>query len=147
MQWIRDRLSQAFAGIASVLDALDPSGTLAAMFAIFTGLVTRAGDILAALVSGDCQPLLAAIDQLKTFVTEVAGEAWDKLVEFLTPVGEFFSHLWSAYGAPFVEGLQALAGDVWNEIQQFGADLWAWTEPIRSAVGDAWGWVLSLIHI
>lgn len=141
VQWIRDKVSQAFDGVASVLNALDPSGTLALMMALFTGLVARAGGILAALMSGDCQPLLDAVDQLKTFVTEVAGEAWDSLTEFLRPIGTFFSDLWSGYGAPAIEWLRNFAGDVWAGIEQFGADIWDWTEPIRSAVGDAWGWV------
>lgn len=141
VQWIRDKVSQAFDGVASVLNALDPSGTVTLMLALFTGLVARAGAILAALLSGDCQPLLDAVDQLKTFVTEVAGEAWDRLTEFLRPIGDFFSDLWAGYGAPAIEWLRNFAGDVWAGIEQFGADIWDWTEPIRSAVGDAWGWV------
>ncbi|WP_418320188.1 eCIS core domain-containing protein [Piscinibacter sakaiensis] len=141
MAWLRDIVAQAFDGIAAVLNRLDPSGTLAGMLELFTGLVSRAAGIVAALASGDCQPLLAAIGQLKNFVTEVAGEAWDRLSAFFAPVGQFFSDLWAGYGAPAVEWLQQFAGGVWESVQQFGTDIWNWTAPVRNAVGDAWGWV------
>lgn len=138
---LRDLVSEALDGLAAGLNALDPSGALGAMLNVFTGLVQRAGDIAAALVSGDCQPLLDAIDQMKTFVTEVAGEAWDRLTEFLQPVGDFFTDLWSGYGAPAIDWLQRKAGAVWGRVDQFGTDIWNWTAPVRNLVGDAWGWV------
>lgn len=141
MALLREMVSSALDGLASVLNALDPSGTLTAMLAVFTGLVERASGIAAALISGDCQPLLNAIDELKTFVTEVAGEAWDRLTTFLQPIGDFFTDLWNGYGAPAIEWLREKAGAVWARIEAFGTDIWNWTEPIRSAVGDAWGWV------
>ena len=141
LQWLRERVSEAFDGLAGRLNALDPSGTLAGLLQLFTGLVSRAGAIVAALASGDCQPLLAAVGQLKDFVTEVAGAAWERLTAFLQPVGDFFNDLWSGHGAPAVEWLQRFAGGVWERVQAFGADLWNWTAPVRSAVGDAWGWV------
>lgn len=140
-EWLKTQLSRAFDGVAGVLNRLDPSGTLATLLQLFTGLLGRAAGIVAALASGDCQPLLMAIGQLKDFVTEVAGAAWERLTEFLAPVGQFFGDLWSGYGAPAVEWLGRFAGDVWARVQQFGTDLWNWTEPVRSAVGDAWGWV------
>lgn len=141
MALLRDMVSSALDGLASILNALDPSGTLTAMLGVFTGLVERAAGIAAALLSGDCQPLLNAIDELKTFVTEVAGEAWDRLTTFLQPIGDFFTDLWNGYGAPAIEWLRSKAGAVWARIEAFGTDIWNWTEPIRSAVGDAWGWV------
>lgn len=143
--WLKRQLSSAFDGIAGALNALDPGGTLALLLQLFTGMVSRAAGIVAALASGDCQPLLDAIGQLKDFVTEVAGAAWERLTEFLAPIGNFFGDLWSGYGAPAVEWLQRFAGGVWERVQAFGTDLWNWTEPVRSAVsegfGEAWGWV------
>ncbi len=141
MALLRDMVSSALDSLTAVLNALDPSGTLTAMLGVFTGLVERAAGIAAALISGDCQPLLNAIDELKTFVTEVAGEAWDRLTTFLQPIGDFFSDLWNGYGAPAIEWLRNKAGAVWARIEAFGTDIWNWTAPIRNAVGDAWGWV------
>lgn len=141
MAILREMVSAALDGLASVLNALDPSGTLTAMLGVFTGLVERASAIAAALVSGDCQPLLNALDELKTFVTEVAGEAWNRLTEFLQPIGDFFTDLWNGYGAPAVEWLRNKAGAVWAGIEAFATDIWNWTAPVRNAVGDAWGWV------
>ncbi|WP_457394829.1 eCIS core domain-containing protein [Roseateles sp. P5_E1] len=141
MALLREMVSSALDGLASVLNALDPSGTLTTMLGVFTGLVERASGIAAALISGDCQPLLNAIDELKTFVTEVAGEAWDRLTTFLQPIGDFFTDLWNGYGAPAIEWLRSKAGAVWARIEAFGTDIWNWTAPVRNAVGDAWGWV------
>jgi len=145
MALLREMVSQALDGVVGMLNRLDPSGTLNGMFEVFTGLMSRAASIAGALLSGDCQPLLDAIGQLKTFITEVAGEAWDRLTSFLQPVGDFFSNLWTGYLQPGVAWLQAAAGDVWAGITQFGQDLWDWTEPVRGAVsgavGGAWDWV------
>lgn len=141
MALLREMVSAALDGVAGALNALDPGGTLTAMFTVFTGLVGRAIGITTALLSGECQPLLDALDQLKTFVTEVAGAAWDRLTSFLQPVGDFFSDLWTGGLQPGVAWLQDAAGDVWAGITQFGQDIWDWTEPVRDAVGGAWDWV------
>jgi hypothetical protein len=141
MHWLRERVAEAFDGLAGRLNALDPSGTLAGMLQLFTALVSRAGAIVAALASGDCQPLLDAVGQLKSFVTDMAGAAWERLSEFLAPVGRFFNDLWSGYGVPAVAWLQRFAGGVWDRVQAFGTRLWNLTQPVRDAVGDAWGWV------
>lgn len=108
---------------------------------VFGALVQQASVILSALLSGNCQPLFDALAQLKSFVTEVAGQAWEHLTEFLRPVGDFFSDLWSSYGAPAVELLQNFAGDLWNSIRQLGADIWEWTQPVRDSFGAAWNWI------
>ena len=141
MAWLRERIAEAFDGLAGRLNAMDPSGTLAGMLQLFTTLVSRAGAIVAALASGDCQPLLDAVGQLKSFVTDMAGAAWERLSEFLAPIGQFFNDLWSGYGAPAIEWLQRFAGGVWDRVQAFGTRLWNLTQPVRDAVGDAWGWV------
>lgn len=141
MALLREMVSQALDGVVGMLNRLDPSGTLNGMFEVFTGLMSRAASIAGALLSGDCQPLLDAIGQLKTFITEVAGEAWDRLTSFLKPVGDFFGDLWSGYGAPALAWLQRQAGAVWGRITQFGQDIWDWTAPVRDAIGGAWDWV------
>ncbi|MDM0030036.1 eCIS core domain-containing protein [Variovorax saccharolyticus] len=145
VDWLRDQLVGAFDGIVGTINRLDPSGTLDQLAGVFAGLVERAGTIVAALASGNCQPLFDAITQLKTFVTEVAGAAWERLAEFLQPVGDFFGNLWSSYGAPAVQWLQEFAGDLWTGIQQLGRDIWDWTQPIRQAAAAAWDWVKDLL--
>jgi hypothetical protein len=145
LNWLKDRLASVFDSLAGGLNALNPAGALDTLMALFDELVARAEPILAALRTGDCEPLFQAIDELKTFVTDIATSAWDKLVEFVSPVGEFFTDLWSGYGAPAIEWLQNFAGDVWEAIRQLGADIWDWTRPVRDAVtgafSSAWGWV------
>lgn len=141
INWLRDQLVSAFDGIVGTINRLNPSATLDQLGTVFGGLVERASTIVAALASGNCQPLFDAIGELKTFVTEVAGVAWERLTEFLQPVGDFFSDLWSGYGAPAVQWLQEFAGDLWAGIQQLGQDIWDWTQPIRDAAAAAWDWV------
>ncbi len=118
-----------------------PRGALDDLAGLFDGLIRRAQPIVAALRAGNCEPLFHAIDELKSFVTEVAGAAWDRLTEFLRPVGDFFSDLWSGYGAPAVQWLRDFAGDVWDAISELGSEIWEWTRPFREAVGAAWGWL------
>jgi len=141
VNWLRDQLAGAFDGVVGTLNRLDPAGALDGLAAVFGGLVERAGGIVAALASGDCQPLFDAVGQLRGFVTEVAGAAWERLTAFLQPVGDFFSRLWSGYGAPAAQWLQDLAGDLWSGIQQLGRDIWDWTQPVRDAAASAWDWV------
>jgi len=143
--FLQDQLASVFDGLVGALTALLPQGALDTLATLFDELVARAEPIVAALRAGDCEPLFRAIDELKTFVTDIATGAWDKLVEFVSPVGEFFTGLWSGYGAPAIEWLQNFAGDVWAAIQQLAADIWDWTAPVRNAVtgafSSAWGWV------
>lgn len=143
--WLKDRLAAAFDGIVGRINRLNPQGMLTQLTTVFGGLVERASVIVSALVSGDCGPLFNALNQLKNFVTEVAGQAWNKLTEFLSPVGDFFSNIWGSYGAPAIEWLQNFAGDVWGTITQFGRDIWSWTQPVRDRVGAAWNWVKEKI--
>lgn len=141
MNWLRDQLARGFDAVFAVVNRLNPRGALIEMRATFALLVQRALLIARALVSGDCGPLMAAIGELKTFVTDIATQGWDKLTEFLQPIGDFFTDLWASYGAPAVEWLQQFAGDVWATVQQLGADIWAWTAPLRDGVAWAWDWV------
>lgn len=139
--WLKEQLAAAFNGIIGRINRLNPQGMLNQLINVFGGLVDRASTIISALMSGDCGPLFNSLNQLRTFVTGVAGQAWDRLTEFLRPVGEFFSNIWSSYGAPAVQWLQDFAGDLWGTIQQFGRDVWDWTRPIRDSIGAAWTWL------
>ncbi|KPL89358.1 eCIS core domain-containing protein [Ardenticatena maritima] len=119
----------------------DQSGTLASLFAFFGMLFTSMQTILAGLLSGDCEPLFGAVRTLIEVVKNLASDAWDAIKDFFAPVGDFFADLWKKLGAPLVEWIGDVAGDIWDEIQQIGRDLWAWTEPVRDAVGRAWTWI------
>jgi hypothetical protein len=141
INWLRKQLAGAFDGIVGALSRLNPAGALETLSQVFSGLLARAATIIAALASGDCQPLLQAIGELKTFITDVATAAWDKLTEFLQPVGDFFTNLWNSYGAPAVQWLQDFGGELWTGIQQLGRDIWDWTQPLRDTIGAAWDWL------
>jgi hypothetical protein len=101
--WLKRQLGSAFNSLADRVRALIPAGALEQLSATFGPLVDRASEIVSALASGDCGPLLQAIDDVKNFITEVAGQAWDRLTELLRPIGDFFSDLWNSFGAPAVQ--------------------------------------------
>ncbi len=141
LNWLKDRLAGVFDGLVGVFNRLNPRAALDTLAGLFDALIRRAEPIVTALRAGNCEPLFQAIQDLKDFVTEVAGNAWDGLVDFLRPVGDFFTDLWSGYGAPALEWLQNFAGDLWASIRQLGSDIWSWTQPVRDAIGGAWDWV------
>ncbi len=117
-----------------------PSG-LKAMFLIFSQMWTTMGEILRGLMAGDCGPLLRAISSLKATLGRLATDAWSGIVNFLTPIGDFFAKLWGRFGAPVWDWLKETGGQVWEFISGLGRKIWDWTEPVRGAIGGIWNWV------
>lgn len=140
LSWLGRQVARAWDAYLGTLRALVPFDGPRQLIDLFAGLVERAAAIVAALASGNCEPLMAAINDLKTFVTETVGVAWNKLTEFLQPVGEFFSGLWRDFGAPAVQWLTNFGGEVWAGIQQLGRDFWEWIRPVREAASRVWNW-------
>ncbi len=141
IEWLKTKLAAAFDGIAAVFQRLNPLPFLENLAAVFAMLVTRGAAVVQALLAGDCGPLFSGLRDLKNFALEVAGQAWNGLTEFLSPIGTFFVKLWSSIGAPAVEWLQQFAGGVWDVIAQTGRDIWSVAGRIRDALGSAWDWV------
>lgn len=141
LAWLKGSISSAFDGVVDTLNQLSPGPALDTLTETFSGLLERAGTIMQALMSGNCEPLFNAIGELKSFVVEVAGSAWNRLTEFLSPVGDFFSDLWASTGARAVDWLSEFAGDTWHSIQNLGRQIWDWSQPIRDALGAAWKWI------
>ncbi len=140
-EYLKGLLGEAFDAVVGGVTALLPEGGAAGLLGTFGDLLARGLGILEALAAGDCGPFLAALGELQTFLSETAGEAWNGLVELLSPIGDFFSDLWASTGAPAVEWLSEFAGDLWDGITELGQDIWDWTQPVRDAFGAAWDWV------
>ena len=143
--WLGRQVAHAWDAYIGTLRALVPFDGPRQLIDLFAGMVERAAAIVAALASGDCAPLMAAIDSLKTFVVETVGVAWDRLTEFLRPIGEFFSDLWNNFGAPAVRWLQDFGGAVWEGIQELGRRFWEWIRPVREAAERVWNWFKDLL--
>ncbi len=141
INWLREKLAGAFDGIVGTLRRLNPLSILRSLYQIFDGLFTRAGRIVRALLSGDCEPLFRALGELRAFVTEVAGEAWDKLRQGLAPIGEFFQRIYNGYLVPAGQWLKDTAGDLWQSIKDWGRRLWDWLKPLRERIAAAWNWI------
>jgi phage-related protein len=140
LSWLGRQVARAWDAYIGTLRALVPFDGPRQLIDLFAGLVERAAAIVAALASGNCEPLMRAIGEMKTFVTETVGVAWDRLTEFLRPIGDFFSGLWQDFGAPAIQWLRDFGGDVWEGIQQLGRDFWEWIRPVRDAASRVWNW-------
>ena len=140
LSWLGRQVARAWDAYLATLRALVPFEGPQQLIDLFAGLVERAAAIAVALASGDCAPLMAAIGEMKTFVVDTVGVAWDRLTEFLRPIGEFFSELWANFGAPAVQWLQEFGGDVWQGIQELGRQLWEWIRPVKEAAERVWNW-------
>ncbi|MCB1886572.1 MAG: DUF4157 domain-containing protein [Rhodocyclaceae bacterium] len=140
VHWLGRQVARAWDTYIATLKALVPFEGPRQLIDLFAGLVERAATIVAALASGDCEPLMTAIGDMKRFVVETVGVAWDRLSEFLRPIGEFFGELWANFGAPAVQWLKDFGGEVWQGIQDLGARLWAWVRPVKEAAERVWNW-------
>ena len=143
--YLSDLISGAMDRLFGAL-GVDPA-FIAGIIETFNGLLGTARDILAALASGNCEPLFAAVRALRDTVQRMASEAWDAIVDFFRPVGEFFSNLWNRFGAPAIDWLSEVAGNIWQGIQNLGRQIWEWTEPVRAAIGQAWTWIKNQLGI
>lgn len=145
LTWLGRQVARAWDGFIGTLRALVPFDGPRQLIDFFAGLVERAAAIASGLASGRCEPLMAAINQMKTFVVEAAGVAWNKLTEFLQPVGEFFRDLWANFGAPAVQWLREFGGAIWEGIQDLGRRFWEWIRPVREAAARVWNWFKDLL--
>lgn len=140
LSWLGRQVARAWDAYIGTLRALVPFEGPRQLIDLFAGLVTRAAAIAAALASGNCEPLMQAIGEMKAFVTETVGVAWNKLTEFLRPIGQFFGDLWHNFGAPAVQWLHDFGGTVWQGIQDLGRRFWDWIRPVREAATRIWNW-------
>lgn len=132
--------------LETIFDGMHAQGGFTAELAdIFQNLIDRARPILAALADGDCEPLFAAVAEFRDTLSEIAGEAWTSITEFLQPIGDYLSNLWEEFGAPVVDFLGEFASDTWDFISGLGEDLWNWTEPARTFASGIWTEIQNLL--
>lgn len=143
--FLREKLTGALSSIFNTFPNVGEAVTF--LRTAFITMYQAVQPIITALANGDCAPLFAALNQLKTYLTTLATTAWDKLVEFVRPIGDFFSGLWASYGAPVMDWLRNTAGEVWTWLQNLGTRIWNWTQPIRDYGAAAWNWVKEKLGI
>jgi Domain of unknown function (DUF4157) len=120
------------------------SGEVGGLLGTFTQLLDSVRTIVGALAKGDCQPLFSAVGKLGDALSQMAGEAWDKIKNFLAPVGDFFKGIWTKFGAPVVDFLSDVAGDVWESIKDFASGIY---DAAAKVAGPAWRWLKGVIGI
>ena len=145
VNYFKNKLLQAVNGIFDGLQ--NNSGLLNAVFPKFGVLIVRVRLIVNALASGNCKPLFAAMNELKNIVTELAGEAWDAIVEFFQPAVDFFTDIWESFALPAIDWLKQKAASVWNWIKDISAQIWEWYRPLREVIGEAWDYLKGIIGL
>ncbi len=142
-EFLKSKISGALSSIFSGMRA--QGGFTATLAGIFQNLIDRGRVILSALVSGDCEPLIAAVREFRDTLSEIAGDAWGSITEFLQPIGDYLSNLWEKFGAPVVDFLGEFASDAWTFITDLGNDLWNLTAPARNYASSVWTEIKNLI--
>lgn len=141
--YLKDKIADVTGAILEGLG--DKSPALSTLVTRFSGFATTMVEITQGLAQGNCEPLFAALRQLKDMVASLAQDAWDGISDFFKPIGDFFADVWDRFGAPVLDWLKDVASDTWDYISGLGQRIWDWTRPvvdaIRSMVGDAWGWI------
>lgn len=140
---LKKKVSGALDFVFSALK--NQGGTCAKIATLFETLIAKAKPILAALQAGDCKPLFKAVKDLGDILGKMAGDAWDKITDFLKPVGDWLSDVWQKFGAPVVDFLKQYALDTWNWIKDLGQTLWDLTKPMRDFYSGAWTEIKKLL--
>src|SRR5690606_17879308 len=79
-EYIKGLLSSTLTDVFNALGG-DRSNSLANLVAVVQGIVESSDQILAGLQTNDCAPLFNALSQLGDALGQVAGDAWEGLVE------------------------------------------------------------------
>jgi phage-related protein len=140
---LKKKIGGALDAVFATLKA--QGGTTAKIATFFETLVAKAKPILAALAAGNCEPLFNAVKDLGDMLGQMAGDAWDKITTFLTPIGEWLQDVWQKFGAPVVDFLKAFASDTWDWITGIGKRLWDLTAPVRDFYSGAWTEIKNLL--
>lgn len=136
IQFLKGKIIDAFKTIFNKLE--DQGGIIAEVTIIFRGLLKKVGEILKLLGTDKCKELYASVRELGVALKLLAGRVWEKIKNFFRPVGDFFTKLWKAFGAPLVEWIKDFHVGIWDYIKNLGAKIWAFTRPIRVKLGKLW---------
>jgi phage-related protein len=143
--FLKGKITGALSGLFARLK--QSGGTTAKIVTLFGTLFECGKVIYAALASGSCEPLFQAVRDLGGALSQMAGEAWDQITDFLKPVGDFLSNLWQKFGAPIVDFLKDFAADTWDFIKGLGQQVWEAIQGLGSLAGLAWDKVKELLGI
>ena len=143
--FLKDKISSS---INRIFDGLkNNGGVLGGLVQLFEGFKNKTRHVVAAFSKGDCEPLFAAMTDLKDIAVRLAGNAWDAITNFAASIGDKFSRIWQKFGAPVVDWLSSMASDVWAYINKLGSEIWEWSRPIRERIGGAWNWIKEQLGV
>lgn len=141
---ILDRLG---GGFSRLLSGISREGLIDTLQSTFVDLATGLMQVAGELGSGACSALTSAARTLMDFRRSLVGGAIEDLRAAVSAIGGFFEDVWEQLGAPAVEAIGNFAGDVWAWIEEQATWVWEQTEPVRTAVIDAWQWLMAQFDI
>jgi phage-related protein len=116
-----------------------------ALGARFRGAVEWIDTIKGQLAKGDCSGVLEAARKVGDFFRETLQPVVDRVKAIAKDVEGFFRGIWEAVGAPILDVLKKIGGEVWESLKGFVGDLAALIRRVRGALGSAWskvkGWL------
>ncbi len=139
LNYLYQRLKQGVTGFFTAL-GVAPT-TISRIFSVFEAMGGQLSEILVALPNLVCGPLFKALKQLKTILSKMAGDAWNSITEFFSPVKKVLSKIHSKIIAPVIDLLGSTSSKVFQSLKKLSSKLWSWTSPIRKASSKAWNWV------
>ncbi len=86
------------------------------------------------------------VSRLGDVLSEMPGNAWEKIKDFFVPIGDFFSDLWKRFGAPVVI-FSARWLPISGPTSRPGQKIWDGTQPIRDTIAAAWKWLKNELGI
>ncbi len=100
--------------------------------------VTWISTIAGQLANNDCSGILAAARQVGNFFSRALKPVVDRIKSIADRVSGFFSSIWNAIGAPIMDILRRIGGEIWRSLQGFVRDVGRVIRRVRNALGAAW---------
>ena len=138
---IQRGLRSLFDGLMSPLRGMLSIGNLGARISqAMSWISTIAGQ----LANNDCSGILAAARRVRAFFSSALKPVIDRIKSISDRVSGFFRSIWEGVGAPIMDVLRRIGGEIWQSLRGFVRDLGRTIRRVRDALGSAWqrvkGW-------
>jgi phage-related protein len=90
------------------------------------------------LSASACTGILAAARQVGAFFDSALSPVVDTVRSVAESVSGFFRSIWEAIGAPIMDILRNIGGEIWESLKGFVADVADVIRTVRNALGGAW---------
>ena len=131
-----------FPGVAASYEEGGLGGALEYIFVDLAGGAVRG---IGSFAAGTCAAVGEAAQWLLDAGARLGGEAIAAVSAGATAVAGFLNGLWERFGAPAAEAIRGFIGGIWESITETVSGWWERLEPVRTAVAEAWDWLVGTI--